>query len=204
MGFRCGLIGNNGPIDPDGATKATQFLQLMDQADTPVIFMQNTTGYMVGKAYEQRGMIKHGSKMIQAVTNIEVPRITMMTGASFGAGNYGMCGRAFGPDFLFSWPNAATGVMGGEQAATVMSIVAEGAAAAAGKEPDRAALAKQEAHLTALFDGQSSGFYTSGHDMDDGMIDPRDSRRTLGFLLATVWEGRHRETRRNSFGIARL
>lgn len=204
MGFRCGLIGNNGPIDPDGATKATQFLQLMDQADTPVIFMQNTTGYMVGKAYEQRGMIKHGSKMIQAVTNIEVPRITMMTGASFGAGNYGMCGRAFGPDFLFSWPNAATGVMGGEQAATVMSIVAEGAAAAAGKEPDRAALTKQEAHLTALFDGQSSGFYTSGHDMDDGMIDPRDSRRTLGFLLATVWEGRHRETRRNSFGIARL
>ncbi len=204
MGFRCGLVGNNGPIDPDGATKTTQFLQLMDQSDTPVIFLQNTTGYMVGKAYEQRGMIKHGSKMIQAVTNIEVPRITLMTGASFGAGNYGMCGRAFEPDFLFSWPNAATGVMGGAQAATVMSIVAEGAAAAAGKTADRDALARQEAHLTALFDGQSSGFYTSGHDMDDGMIDPRDSRRTLGFLLATVWESRHRETRKNSFGISRL
>jgi geranyl-CoA carboxylase beta subunit len=204
MGFRCGLIGNNGPIDPAGATKATQFMQLMDQANTPVIFLQNTTGYMVGIDYERAGMIKHGSKMIQAVTNIEVPRITFQIGASFGAGNYGMCGRAFEPDFLYSWPNAATGVMGGEQAATVMSIVAEGAAKAAGREPDRQALAKQEAHLIKLFDSQSSGFYTSGHDMDDGMIDPRDTRRTLGFLLATVWEGRNRTVRPNSFGIARL
>ncbi|MEL7492321.1 MAG: carboxyl transferase domain-containing protein, partial [Pseudomonadota bacterium] len=170
-GYRCGLVGNNGPIDPAGANKATQFMQLMDQADTPVVFLQNTTGYMVGAEYERSGMIKHGSKMIQAVRNIEVPRLTFMIGASFGAGNYGMCGRAFEPDFLYTWPNAATGVMGGEQAATVMSIVAEGAAKAAGKEPDRDVLAKQEAHLTALFDGQSSGFYTSGHNLDDGMID---------------------------------
>lgn len=203
-GFRCGLIGNNGPIDPAGATKATQFLQLMDQADTPVVFLQNTTGYMVGTEYERAGMIKHGSKMIQSVTNIEVPRLTFQIGASYGAGNYGMCGRAFEPDFLYSWPNASTGVMGGEQAATVMSIVAEGAAKAAGKEPDRDALAKQEAHLTNMFNSQSSGFYTSGHNMDDGMIDPRDTRRTLGFLLATVWEARHRDVRENSFGIARL
>lgn len=203
-GFRCGLIGNNGPIDPAGATKATQFLQLMDQADTPVVFLQNTTGYMVGTEYERAGMIKHGSKMIQSVTNIEVPRLTFQIGASYGAGNYGMCGRAFEPDFLYSWPNASTGVMGGEQAATVMSIVAEGAAKAAGKEPDRDALAKQEAHLTHLFNSQSSGFYTSGHDMDDGMIDPRDTRRTLGFLLATVWEARNRSVRENSFGIARM
>ena len=204
MGYRCGLVGNNGPIDPAGATKATQFLQLMDQADTPVIFLQNTTGYMVGTEYERAGMIKHGSKMIQAVTNIEVPRITLMIGASYGAGNYGMCGRAFGPDFLYSWPNASTGVMGGEQAATVMSIVAEGAAKAAGKDPDREALARQEAHLTALFNDQSGGFYTSGHNLDDGMIDPRETRQTLGFLLATCWEGRNREVRRNSFGIARM
>lgn len=203
-GYRCAMIGNNGPIDPAGATKATQFLQLMDQADTPVVFLQNTTGYMVGLEYERAGMIKHGSKMIQAVTNVEVPRLTFQIGASYGAGNYGMCGRAFEPDFLYSWPNASTGVMGGEQAATVMSIVAEGAAAAAGKEPDRDALSKQEAHLTHLFNSQSSGFYTSGHDMDDGMIDPRDTRRTLGFLLATVWEGRNRSVRRNSFGIARM
>lgn len=204
MGHRCGLIGNNGPIDPAGATKTTQFLQLMDQADTPVIFLQNTTGYMVGLEYERAGMIKHGSKMIQAVTNIEVPRITLQIGASFGAGNYGMCGRAFEPDFLFSWPNAATGVMGGQQAATVMSIVAEGAAKAAGKEPDRDALAKQEAHLTQLFDGQSGAFYTSGRNLDDGVIDPRDTRKVLGFLLATVSEARHRDVRENSFGIARM
>ncbi|MEM9668289.1 MAG: carboxyl transferase domain-containing protein [Pseudomonadota bacterium] len=203
-GFRCGLIGNNGPIDPAGATKATQFMQLMDQADTPVVYLQNTTGYMVGTEYERAGMIKHGSKMIQAVTNIDVPRITFIIGASYGAGNYGMCGRAFGPDFLYSWPNASTGVMGGEQAATVMSIVAEGAAKAAGKEPDRDALAKQETHLTKLFNDQSSAFYTSGHNLDDGVIDPRTTRKTLGFLLATVWEGRHRNVRRNSFGIARM
>lgn len=203
-GHRCGMIANNGPIDPAGATKATQFMQLMDQADAPVIFLQNTTGYMVGTEYERAGMIKHGSKMIQAVTNIEVPRITFQIGASYGAGNYGMCGRAFDPDFLYSWPNASTGVMGGEQAATVMSIVAEGAAAAAGRDADRSALEQQEKHLTHLFNSQSSGFYTSGHDMDDGMIDPRDTRHTLGFLLATVWEARHRETRRNSFGIARM
>ena len=203
-GFRCGLIGNNGPIDPAGANKATQFLQLMDQADTPVVFLQNTTGYMVGTEYERAGMIKHGSKMIQAVTNIEVPRLTFQIGASYGAGNYGMCGRAFEPDFLYSWPNASTGVMGGEQAATVMSIVAEGAARAAGQEPDYAALEKQSAYLTDMFNSQSSGFYTSGHNLDDGMIDPRDTRQTLGFLLATVWEARHREVRPNSFGIARL
>jgi len=204
MGYPCGMIGNNGPIDPEGATKAAQFMQLMDQADTPVVFLQNTTGYMVGTEYERAGMIKHGSKMIQAVTNLEVPRLTLMIGASFGAGNYGMCGRAFEPDFLYSWPNARTGVMGGEQAATVMSIVAEGAAKAAGKEPDREALAKQEAYLTELFDGQSDAFTTSGRETDDGMIDPRDTRKVLGVLLATVWEARRRDVRPNSFGIARM
>jgi len=203
-GFRCGIIGNNGPIEPEGANKAAQFMQLMDQSDTPVIFLQNITGYMVGTSVEQKGIIKHGSKMIQAVTNIEVPRITMLIGASYGAGNYGMCGRAFAPDFLYTWPNASTGVMGGEQAATVMNIVAEEGAKAAGKEPDRKALEEQSAYLVKLFNSQANAFHTSGHCMDDGMIDPRDTRKTLGFLLATVWEARNRETRQNSFGIARL
>jgi len=204
MGYRCGLIGNNGPIDPAGATKATQFLQLMDQADTPVVFLQNTTGYIVGTEYERGGMIKHGAKMIQAVTNIEVPKLTFMIGASFGAGNYGMCGRAFEPAFLYTWPNAAIGVMGGAQAGRTMAIVAEGAAKAAGQEPDREKIAQQEAYLTKVFDDQSSGFVTSGRMTDDGMIDPRDTRKTLGFLLATAWEARHREVRTNSFGIARM
>jgi geranyl-CoA carboxylase beta subunit len=204
FGLPCGIIGNNGPIDPAGANKATQFLQLCDQANIPVLFLQNTTGYIVGTKSEQAGMIKHGSKMIQAVRNLEVPRITLMTGASFGAGNYGMCGRAFEPDFLYTLPNARTGVMGGEQAARTMSMVARGKAGAAGQAADEDALAKQEAWLTNLFDKQSGAFYTSGHMMDDGMIDPRDSRKILGFLLETVWETRHRVVRPNSFGIARM
>jgi geranyl-CoA carboxylase beta subunit len=204
MGLPCGILGNNGSIDPDGATKATQFLQLCDQANIPVLFLQNTTGYIVGTKSEQAGMIKHGSKMIQAVQNLEVPRITMMTGASFGAGNYGMCGRHFDPDFLYTFPNARTGVMGGEQAAKTMSIVARGKAAATGVEADEDALTKQEAALTHMFDSQAGAFYTSGHMLDDGMIDPRDTRNTLGFLLETCWETRHRTVRPNSFGIARM
>lgn len=204
FGQAVGIIGNNGPIDPQGANKATQFLQLMDQADTPVLFFQNTTGYIVGTKSEQAGMIKHGSKMIQAVRNIEVPRITIMTGASFGAGNYGMCGRGYNPDFLYTLPNAKMGVMGGEQAAKTMSMVARGKAAAAGVEPDEEMLAQQEKMLTHVFDSQSDAFYTSGHMMDDGMIDPRDMRKTLGMLLETVQEARNRIVRPNSFGIARL
>ncbi|MCB1676678.1 MAG: acyl-CoA carboxylase subunit beta [Halioglobus sp.] len=204
FGLPCGIVGNNGPIDPAGANKATQFLQLCDQSDIPVLFLQNTTGYIVGTRSEQGGMIKHGSKMIQAVRNLEVPRITLMTGASFGAGNYGMCGRAYEPDFLYTLPNARMGVMGGEQAAKTMSMVARGKASATGQEPDERALAQQEAWLTDLFDRQSGAFYTSGHLLDDGMIDPRDSRKTLGFLLETVWETRHRTVRPNSFGIARM
>jgi geranyl-CoA carboxylase beta subunit len=142
--------------------------------------------------------------MIQAVTNISVPRITFMIGASYGAGNYGMCGRGYDPDFVYSWPNASTGVMGGEQAAMVMSIVAEGQAKAAGIEPDREALKKQEARLTEMFNSQAGAFYTSGHMMDDGLIDPRETRRTLGFLLSTVRESRARTVRPNSFGVGRM
>ena len=204
FGLPCGILGNNGPIDPQGATKATQFLQLCDQSNIPVLFMQNTTGYIVGTKSERAGMIKHGSKMIQAVRNLEVPRITLMTGASFGAGNYGMCGRHFEPDFLYTFPNARTGVMGGEQAAKTMSEVARGKAAAMGTETDETALANQEAYLANIFDSQSSAYYTSGHMMDDGMVDPRDTRNTLGFLMETVWEKRHRTVRPNSFGIARM
>ncbi|MBT8115614.1 MAG: acyl-CoA carboxylase subunit beta, partial [Arenicella sp.] len=159
---------------------------------------------IVGTKSEQAGMIKHGSKMVQAVNNLEVPRITLMTGASFGAGNYGMCGRGFFPDFLYTFPNARTGVMGGEQAAKTMSMVARAKAEALGKQADEEALAKQEKGLTHMFDSQSSAFYTSGHMMDDGIIDPRQTRNTLGFLLETVKEGRIRSVRPNTFGIARL
>ena len=149
-------------------------------------------------------MIKHGSKMIQAVTNVSVPRLTFMIGASFGAGNYGMCGRGYDPDFVFSWPNTRTGVMGGAQAARTMSQVMMAGAARRGIDLDEAQMKTQEDMLTQHFDGQSDAFYTSGHLLDDGLIDPRDTRRVLGFLLETCWEARHREVRPNSFGIARM
>lgn len=204
FGHAVGLIGNNGPIDTDGATKAAQFIQLCDQADRPLVFLQNTTGYLVGTRYEQGGMIKHGSKMIQAVTNASVPRLTLMIGASYGAGNYGMCGRGYDPDFILTWPNASTGVMGGDQAAKVMSIVMEAGAKRRGIEIDASAMQAQEKMLTGIFDSQSDAFYTSGHMLDDGMIDPRDSRKALGFLLDTVWESRNRTVTPNSFGVARM
>lgn len=198
-----GILANNGPIDPDGATKATHFLQAMDQAGTPVVFLNNTTGYMVGTEYERGGMIKHGSKMIQAVTNLRVPKISLYVGASFGAGNYGMCGHAFGADFLFTWPNAMTGVMGGEQAALTMEQVARRTAARKGFPVDEERLAAQRAKITAHFDRQSDAFYTSGHMLDMGMIDPRDSRRVIGFCLATCADGLARDLRPNAFGVAR-
>ena len=203
-GEPCGIIGNNGPIDPNGAAKATQFFQLCDQSDLPIIFLNNTTGYMVGTEYEQAGMIKHGAKMIQAVSNVRVPKISLYIGASFGAGNYGMCGFAYEPDFLFAWPNATTGVMGGEQAALTMEQVVTNAAKRRGEEIDPALIARQREALIAHFDRQSTAFYTSGRVLDHGVIDPRDSRRVLGFALQTVWEARHRTLQANSFGVARI
>lgn len=203
-GMPVGIIGNNGPIDPAGATKAAQFIQLCDQADTPLLFLQNITGYMVGTQYEQAGMIKHGAKMIQAVTNARVPRITLMIGASFGAGNYGMCGQGYDPDFVISWPNTQIGVMGGEQAAKTMSEVARAGAARRGIAVDEQQIAAQEATVIAHYDRQSDVFYTSGRLLDDGVIDPRDSRRVLGLLLQTCWEARNRKLFPNSYGVARM
>ena len=204
MGFVCGIIGNNGPFDPAGANKATQFFQLCDSADMPIIFLNNITGYMVGTEYEHSGMIKHGAKMIQAVTNVRVPRISLYIGASFGAGNYGMCGYSYEPDFLFAWPNASTGVMGGEQAAKTMRQVAEVGAERRGDSIDVEALDKQTSTIVERFKRQESAFFTSGRNLDHGVIDPRDTRKVLGFGLETCLEGRNRELRPNSFGVARL
>lgn len=203
-GMPVGIVCNNGPIDPKGATKAAQFIQLCDQSATPLLFVQNITGYMVGTQYEHAGMIKHGAKMIQAVTNARVPRLTLMIGASFGAGNYGMCGQGYDPDFVFSWPNIQIGVMGGEQAAKTMSEVFRAGAARKGREVDEAMLSAQEERVIAHYDRQSDAFYTSGRMLDDGLIDPRDSRKVIAMALQTCWEGRHREVSPNAFGVARL
>tara|TARA_Y200000002_G_scaffold292292_1_gene246502 strand:+ start:777 stop:2396 length:1620 start_codon:yes stop_codon:yes gene_type:complete len=200
----CGIVGNNGPIDPDGATKAAHFLQICDHTNTPIIFLNNTTGFMVGKEYEHKGMIKHGSKMIQAVTNISVPKITFYIGASFGAGNYGMCGYAFKPDFLFSWPSATTGVMGGQQAALTMKQVMVNAAKRRGKTLNSKNLNKKIQEITEQFDSQCNAFLTSGRLLDHGMIDPRDTRQVIGFCLSVCQESRARKLKSNSFGIARM
>ena len=203
-GIACAVIGNNGPIDPSGATKAAQFIQLCDQADLPIIFFQNTTGYMVGTAYEQAGMIKHGSKMIQAVSTTRVPKISLYIGASFGAGNYGMCGWSYEPDFLFAWPSARTGVMAGQSAATTMTEVAKAGAKRKGIEIPAEQLEQQEVAIRAHFDSQEDAFYTSGRVLDHGIIDPRDTRKVLTFCLETVLEGRQRILSPNSFGVARM
>jgi geranyl-CoA carboxylase beta subunit len=204
FGQACGIIGNNGPIDPNGATKAAQFIQLCDQSGMPIVFLHNTTGYLVGTEYEQAGMIKHGSKMIQAVSNVRVPKITLYIGASFGAGNYGMAGYAYEPNFLFAWPNAVTGVMGGEQAAGTMDLVMRLSAKRRGQAVDEDKLAAQSRAIIGHFDRQSDAFYTSGRVLDQGIIDPRDTRKVLGFALETIWESKNRELRPNSFGVARM
>jgi geranyl-CoA carboxylase beta subunit len=202
-GHAVGIITNNGPLDPAGATKATHFIQACCQSGTPLVYLQNTTGYMVGRAYEQGGMIKHGAKMIQAVTNATVPQLTIMCGASFGAGNYGMCGRGYEPRFLFSWPNARTAVMGGEQAATTMRIVAEAGAKRKGLALDTAALDAQEKAIIATFERQQGAIATSALLLDDGIIDPRDTRAMLAMCLAICDEAARRELRPMQFGVAR-
>jgi geranyl-CoA carboxylase beta subunit len=203
-GHRVGFITNNGPIDVAGANKATHFIQLMCQSGHPIVYLQNTTGYIVGKESEQGGMIKHGSKMIQAVTNATVPQLTIMCGASFGAGNYGMCGRGYAPRFLFSWPSAKTAVMGGEQAARTMQIVTEAGLARKGIAPDPGQSKAQFDKIVAMFEAQADAFYTSGLLLDDGVIDPRDTRAVLAFCLDTCAESDRRQLRPMQFGVARM
>ncbi len=204
-----GFLSNNGPIDVAGANKATHFIQWMCKLGQPLIYLQNTTGYMVGRDAEQGGMIKHGSKMIQAVTQAAglIPQITIQCGASFGAGNYGMCGRAFEPRFLFSWPNARSAVMGGEQAAQTMQSVAIAGLQRKGVTIDaalRAQLDAQSAEIIATFERQADVFYTSGQMLDDGVIDPRQTRAVLAQCLALCADAQARQLQPLQFGLPRM
>jgi geranyl-CoA carboxylase beta subunit len=203
-GHTVGILGNNGPIQPNGSTKAAQFIQLCDQSGTPLIFLQNTTGYMVGSVAERAGAIKHGSKMIQAVANARVPKLTIVLGGSFGAGNYGMCGRGFDPRFIFSWPSARTAVMGAAQAAKVMEIVGRAKLERAGQPANEAALAAMGEGLRLRLEKESSVLFGTARMWDDGIIDPRDTRRVLGLCLDIVAEGANRELHPNTFGVARF
>ena len=203
-GHAVGLIGNNGPIQPTGSTKAAQFIQLCDQSGVPLVFLQNTTGYMVGTAAEQAGAIKHGSKMIQAVANARVPKFTVVLGGSFGAGNYGMCGRGFDPRFIFAWPSARTAVMGGAQAAKVMDILNRNKLERMGLPANDEALAAMSDALRLRLDAESTALFGTARLWDDGIVDPRDTRRILGLCLDLAAEAAARTLRPNTFGIARL
>ena len=203
-GHAVGLLGNNGPIQPTGSTKAAQFIQLCDQSGTPLVFLQNTTGYMVGRAAEQAGAIKHGSKMIQAVANARVPKFTVVLGGSFGAGNYGRCGRGFDPRFIFSWPSARTAVMGGAQAAKVMDMLNRAKLGRMGLPANDQALSAMSDALRNRLDAESAALFGTARLWDDGIIDPRDTRRLLGLCLNIAAEASRRSLRPNTFGIARL
>jgi acyl-CoA carboxylase subunit beta len=202
-GYPVGILANaRGVLFSEEAQKAAQFIQLANGADTPLVFLQNTTGYMVGTEYEQRGIIKHGALMINAVSNSTVPHLTVNLGASYGAGNYGMCGRAYDPRFLFTWPNAKSAVMGPAQLAGVLSIVARQAAEARGRPYDEDSDAAMRAMVEQQIESESGALFLSGRLYDDGVIDPRDTRTALGLCLSAVHNGPIKGA--DGFGIFRM
>ena len=203
-GHACGIIGNNGPITPKGAAKAAQFIQLCEQSNTAILFFHNTTGFMVGTDSEQNGVIKHGSKMLQAVANATVPKLTVVIGGSYGAGNYAMCGRGLDPRFIFAWPNSRTAVMGGAQAGKVLRIVTEEKHAKMGKEADPKMLDVMEQATAQKLDAGSMPLYGTARLWDDGLIDPRDTRSILAYLLDICAEATERPLRPTRFGVPRL
>ncbi|WP_377272510.1 acyl-CoA carboxylase subunit beta [Peterkaempfera sp. SMS 1(5)a] len=186
-GYPVGILANaQGVLFSAESQKATQFIQLANQRDIPLLFLHNTTGYMVGREYEQGGIIKHGAMMINAVSNSRVPHISVLMGASYGAGHYGMCGRAYDPRFLFSWPSAKAAVMGPQQLAGVLSIVARQSAAAKGQPYDEDTDAAVRAMVEQQIESESLPMFLSGRLYDDGVIDPRDTRTVLGLCLSAV------------------
>lgn len=202
-GWPIGIVANDGPIDPDGATKATQFIQLCQQTATPLLFLMNTTGYLVGRAAERGGIVKHGSKMIQAVANTTVPKITVVVGGSWGAGNYGMAGRGLSPRFIFSWPSARVGVMGPEQAARVMEMVTAAKLARAGAEVPEADLRALREGIIRQMEPETTALFGTARLWDDGIIDPRDTRRVVALCLDICREAAARSLCFITFGVAR-
>lgn len=202
-GYPVGVLANaHGVLFNEEARKGAEFIVLANQRDTPLLFLHNTTGYMVGTAYEQAGMVKDGAKMINAVANSTVPHLSVIMGASYGAGNYGMCGRAFAPRFAFSWPGSKVAVMGPEQLAGVLSIVARQSAASMGQVFDEEADAANRAAVQAQIEAEQHAFVMSGKGYDDGVIDPRHTRVVLAMCLSAIdsapYEGRR------GFGVFRF
>jgi acyl-CoA carboxylase subunit beta len=201
-GYPIGVLANNGILFSEESQKGAQFIQLCNQRDIPLLFVQNITGFMVGTQYERGGIIKHGSMLINAVSNSTVPHLTLMAGASYGAGNYGMSGRAYDPRFVFSWPNHRIAVMGPKQLAGVMSIVQRAAADRAGREFDDAADATMREAIEGQIEAESTALFATGRMWDDGIIDPRDTRTVLGIALSAAHSAPIRGA--DGFGVFRM
>lgn len=201
-GYRVGILGNNGALFSESAEKAAQFIQLCNQIDVPLVFLHNIPGYIVGTDYEQSGITKNGSKMINAVSNSTVPHISIIVGASYGAGNYGMSGRAFGPRFTFIWPTAKIAVMGPKQMAGVMTIVGRASAKRKGVPFDEEADAKRAANVEYWAEERSKGLFASSRVSDDGMIDPRDTRIVIAMALSACCNNKIQGTK--EFGTWRM
>ncbi|MGN6109944.1 MAG: acyl-CoA carboxylase subunit beta [Kofleriaceae bacterium] len=200
-GYPIGILANNGVLMSESAMKGAQFIQLCNQSDIPLLFLQNVTGFMVGKKVEQEGIIKHGAKLINAVSNSTVPAITIMTGASYGAGNYAMSGRAYAPRFLFTWPNHRIAVMGGKQLAGVLEIIQRDAAAKRGDTVDEQKLAFGKAMIEAQIDKESDPYFATARLWDDGIIDPRDTRTVVAIALSAAYSAPYQGT--TSWGVFR-
>jgi acetyl-CoA carboxylase carboxyltransferase component len=200
-GMPIGILANNGILFSESAQKGAQFIQLCNQADVPLVFLQNITGFMVGTKYEQEGIIKHGAKLINAVSNSTVPAITIMTGASYGAGNYAMSGRAYAPRFLFTWPNHRIAVMGGKQLAGVLDIIQRDAAAKRGEAVDEQRLGMMKAMTEQMIDKESDPYFATARLWDDGIIDPRDTRTVIAISLSAAYSAPVRGT--TSWGVFR-
>eukprot|EP00871_Galdieria_phlegrea_P003249 jgi/Galph1/3925/GphlegSOOS_G2603.1 len=206
-GYPVGILANQGVLFRESALKAAHFIELCDYRQIPLLFLQNITGFMIGKSYEEGGIAKDGAKMVNAVANAKVPKLTLLMGGSFGAGNYGMCGRAYEPDFLFSWPNSRISVMGGEQAASVLTQIQREAMEKSGKvwkAEDEETFRKS---LVDKYEHEGSPYYASGRLWDDGVIAPQDTRKVLGLALSVAMNGMTgRKTKEEtfSFGVFRM
>jgi 3-methylcrotonyl-CoA carboxylase beta subunit len=199
--YPVGIIANNGVLFSESAEKGAHFIQLCAQRKIPLVFLQNITGFMVGKQYESGGIAKHGAKMVTAVATAKVPKFTILIGGSFGAGNYGMCGRAFDPRFLFMWPNARISVMGGEQAAGVLAQVTRDKKHKLGEDWSAEQEQAFKQPIIDNYEHQGHPYYASARLWDDGIIDPADTRQVLGLAISASLNKPIEETK---FGIFRM
>jgi 3-methylcrotonyl-CoA carboxylase beta subunit len=196
-----GIVANNGVLFSESAVKGAHFIQLCSKRGIPLIFLQNITGFMVGREAEAGGIAKHGAKMVTAVSCAQVPKFTVIVGGSYGAGNYGMCGRAYSPRFLYMWPNARISVMGGEQAANVLATIAKDQKSKKGEVLSQEEEDQIKKPVLTKFEKEASPYYSTARLWDDGVIDPKDTRRILGLSLTASLNAPIHKT---NFGIFRM